>query len=165
MSYLLAPLREVSPDRHNRALRALKDGSLSISITFKTDAEVRALVRNGDGREYGVCLTEHGSSCSCPDFLWRGIKACKHIAATAVRCLQLAAFSENPIHLWFPDGTAALCGETHPKRFWQRWTYNALNWPDVCSTCLHTWIHPAEWRAVTKEEHFSVPADDCQATE
>ena len=139
MSLLLSPLREVSLDRHNRAIQGLKDGSLIVTLTRRTEAEIRALVRNGDGHTYGVTLTAHGAFCSCPDALYRGL-VCKHAVALCVRCLQQAAISENPIHLWFPDGTAALCGETHPKRFWQRWNYNVFSWPDVCPFCVQQWV-------------------------
>jgi hypothetical protein len=55
------------------------------------------------------------------------------------------------------DGTV-LCGRERPKRFWQNWTYNALNWTDlVCQPCVHVWLAPAEKLSLTREEHFSVP--------
>src|SRR3954463_9037944 len=138
MSLLLSPLREVSPDRHNRAVRGLRDGTLTVTLTIQSETEIRGFVTNGDGNRYGVCLTEHGAFCSCPDAMHRGL-VCKHAVALCVRCLQQSAISENPIHLWFPDGTAALCGETHPKRFWQRWNYNVFSWPDVCPSCVQQW--------------------------
>jgi hypothetical protein len=49
MSYLLAPLREVSIDCHNRVTQGLKDGNLIVTLTRQTEAEIRALIRNGDG--------------------------------------------------------------------------------------------------------------------
>src|SRR4051812_9399935 len=125
MSYLLSTLRSATPERHQLAVRGLRDGTFSITIACRTEEEIRALVRNGDGHEYGVNLSDRGNFCSCKDALYRGT-TCKHQLALVVFVLQQNERSENPIHLWFPDGTAALCGETHPKRFWQRWTYNAL---------------------------------------
>jgi hypothetical protein len=140
MSYLLAPLREVSIDRHNRAIQGLQDGSLMVTITKHTDREVRALVRNGAGIEYGVTLTEHGTFCSCKDALYRGA-VCKHAVAACVFCLQLHT-TEKLIHLMWNDGRL-LCGLTEAQRFWRNWTLNALNWPDVCQTCVQAWTQPA----------------------
>ena len=71
MSLLLSPLREATPERHRKAVQGLRDGTLTVSLTRQTEAEIRALVRNGDGREYGVSLTEHGTFCSCKDALYR----------------------------------------------------------------------------------------------
>jgi hypothetical protein len=41
-------------------------------IIRQSDCEIRALVKNGDGKEYGVTLTESLSTCSCKDALSRG---------------------------------------------------------------------------------------------
>jgi hypothetical protein len=46
------------------------------------------------------------------------------------------------IHLQWDNGVI-LCGEANPRRFWLRWTWNALNWPDVCPACVQTWTRPA----------------------
>jgi hypothetical protein len=141
MSLLLAPLRECSIDRHNKAVQGLKDGSLTVTPTRQTEAEIRALVKNGDGHHYGVILTEHGAFCSCPDSLYRGV-VCKHSVATCVFCLQHLHTTEDRIHLMWPTGEI-LCGLTEAKRFWRNWTYNALNWSDVCPSCVHAWTQPA----------------------
>jgi hypothetical protein len=135
-------LREATIDRHHKAVQGLKDGSLIITLTRQTDAEIRALVKNGDGVEYGVTLTERGSYCSCPDALYRG-GVCKHAVATCVFCLHHPQTTEDRIHLMWFDGHI-LCGVTTAKRFWQNWTLNALNWSDlVCTACVHVWTHPA----------------------
>jgi SWIM zinc finger len=164
MSLLLSPLREVSLDRHNRAVQGLKDGSLIVTLTFKTEQEVRGFVTNGDSVRYGVTLTEHRAFCSCPDAMYRG-GVCKHAVTLCVKCLQKTEAIENPIPLWFPDGTAALCGDTHPKRFWQRWNWNVFNWPDVCPACIHAWTQPVKLLPKTKDEYFAVPADDRRVQE
>jgi hypothetical protein len=141
----LSLLRSCDPTRHSKAVAGLYDGSLTITLTYKSDSEIRTLVRNGEGTEHCLVITDRGNFCGCKDFAWRGV-TCYHQIAAAVWCLQQAETPATPIHLWFPDGTAALCGETHPKRFWQRWTYNALSWSDVCPACVHTWTHPSETR-------------------
>src|SRR5262247_2802535 len=44
-----------------------------------------------------------------------------------------------------PDDGTVLCDEKQPRRFWQRWTLNALNWTDlVCQPCVHTWLNPPQ---------------------
>ena len=77
-SLVLAVLQHVSTDRLQRAVNALADGSLTVTLTRQTETELRALVRNGEGREYGVTLTEAGAFCSCPDALYyrgKGVKS------------------------------------------------------------------------------------------
>jgi len=142
MSLLLSPLRDAPIDRHNKAAQALKDGSLTVTLTRQTDVEIHALVKKGDGIEYGVTLTEHGSSCSCPNALYRG-RTCKHAVAVCVVCLQQTEQTEDKIHLMWSNGHI-LCGLRKAKRFWRDWTLNVLNWSDiVCQACVHVWTHPA----------------------
>src|SRR4029453_9797146 len=142
MSYLLSTLRSATPERHQLAVRGLRDGTLNITIANRTDSEIRALVKNGDGHEYGVNLSDRGNFCSCKDALYRGM-VCKHQLALCVFVLQQSEPAEDKIHLMWTDGTV-LCGATDVKRFWQRWTYNGLNWPDVCQPCVNQWMHPTE---------------------
>jgi hypothetical protein len=88
-----------------------------------------------------VTFTEHDHFCSCKDALFRG-SVCKHQLAVCISCLQQVEPVQDKIHLMFDDGTI-LCGEKNPRRFWQRWTLNALNWSDlVCQPCVHAWTHP-----------------------
>lgn len=85
---VLAVLQHVSTDRLQRAVNALADGSLAVALTRQTETEIRSLVKNGDGKEYGVTLTETGAFCSCPDALYRGV-ACKHATVVALSVLRL----------------------------------------------------------------------------
>jgi len=163
--YILSTLRAATPERHQLAVRGLRDGTFSIAIACRTETEIRALVRNGDGIEYGVNLSDRGNFCSCKDALYRGT-TCKHQIALCVFVLQQNERVQDHVHLVFPDGTAALCGETHPRRIWQRWTLNALNWSDlVCQSCVQAWLNPAGKLPTTRAEHFALPADDRQAAE
>ena len=84
---VLSVLQHVSTDRLQRAVNALVDGSLTVTLTRQTEAEIRALVQNGEGKEYGCTLTEAGAFCSCPDSLYRGC-VCKHAAVLALAVLR-----------------------------------------------------------------------------
>lgn len=148
MSLLLPLLRESTIERHNADARGFVDGTFTITLTRRTESEIRALVTNGDGLEYGVTLTEHGPFCSCRDALYRGT-ICKHAIAVSLFCLQEQEAEKNRIHLMWESG-ALLCGHTPtpPTRFWRRWTLNALNWTDlVCQLCVQTWTHPQPAKA------------------
>src|SRR4029453_4374118 len=164
MSYLLSTLRSATPERHQLAVRGLRGGTLSITIACRTEEEIRALVKNGEGHEYGVNLSDHGNFCSCKDALYRGT-TCKPQIAFVVHFPQQTEPAEDKIHLMWNDGTV-LCGQTQPKRFWQNWTLNALNWTDiVCQGCVHTWLHPSGKLPTPRANHFSAPADDRQSQE
>src|SRR5215510_3892871 len=84
----LAILQRTTPDRFCKAVNSLTDASLAISLTRHTETEIRALAKNGTGKEYGVSLTAAGAFCSCPDSLYRGT-TCKHAAALALFVLRL----------------------------------------------------------------------------
>jgi hypothetical protein len=165
MSYILSTLRASTPERHQLAVKGLRDGTFTITIAYRTDSEIRALVKNGDGIEYGVNLSDHGNFCSCKDALYRGT-VCKHQIALCVYVLQQSEQAQDRVHLMFPDGTAVLCGEQKPRRIWQRWTMNALAWNDlVCQPCVHAWLNPAGGATQSKEEHFALLADERQRQE
>lgn len=143
-SFLLPPLQHVSLDRLQRAIDALAAGTLTLTITRQTTTEIRALVRNGDGKDYGVTLTPSLSSCSCKDALYRGV-ICKHTVAVALQVLRTPQGAEQPapIHLMWRDGTV-LCGISQPERFWiWPWTENVWNWPDICDDCKTIRKQPA----------------------
>jgi hypothetical protein len=73
MAYLLSTLRASTPERHQLAVRGLRDHTLTITIAYRSETELRALVKNGEGAEYGVNLSDHGNFCSCKDALYRGV--------------------------------------------------------------------------------------------
>jgi uncharacterized Zn finger protein len=92
---VLTVLQHVSTDRLQRAVNAFADGSMTVSLTRQTEAEIRALVRNGDGKAYGVTLAETGAFCSCPDALYRGV-TCKHATAVALSVLRMPQGQGEP---------------------------------------------------------------------
>src|SRR6185436_12238778 len=84
---VLHAVQEVPADRLQKAVCGLADGSLTITLTRQSECEIRALVKNGTGAEYGVTLTESLTACSCKDALYRG-GVCKHATATALHVLR-----------------------------------------------------------------------------
>ena len=84
---VLSVLQQVSTDRLQKAVNALADGSLTVTLTRQTEDEIRALMKNGDGKEYGVIITDTGVFCSCPDALYRGV-TCKHATVVALYVLR-----------------------------------------------------------------------------
>jgi uncharacterized Zn finger protein len=86
-SLTLSVLKNTPLDRLQRAINALADHTLTITLTRQSDAEIRALVKNGEGSEYGVTLTDSLTACSCKDNLYRG-GVCKHATAVALYALR-----------------------------------------------------------------------------
>lgn len=80
-------LQQVSTDRLHRAVNALAEGTMTITLTWHSEAEIRALVKNGEGIEYGVTLTDALTTCSCKDSLYRGV-VCKHAVALALHVIR-----------------------------------------------------------------------------
>jgi hypothetical protein len=127
----------VSPDRLQRTVCSLADGSLTITLTRHSETEIRALVRNGDNGEYGVTLAQGMTSCSCKDALYRGV-VCTHSVAVALHVLRTPQPKEQPvktkhtIHLMWRDGRVGahthliLKGQTHGD-------------PDTTADEHHTW--------------------------
>jgi hypothetical protein len=97
--FILGALKSISPERLQRAVLALAAGDMTVHLTRESEAEIRALVRNGSGKEYGVTLTANMTACSCPDALYRGT-TCKHTIALALHVLRL------------PEPECAECGTT-----------------------------------------------------
>ena len=147
-SLVLTILQQVSSDRLQRAVCGLADGSMTVTLTRLSGAEIRALAKNGDGKEYGVTLTEALTTCSCKDALYRG-GICKHGVAVALHVLRTPqSKTEAPapqfpmFHLMWRDGIV-LCGDPQPGRVqvWP-WTEYMLIWPEVCPACVDTYKHP-----------------------
>src|SRR5215217_3158938 len=139
--FILTVLQQVSTDRLQKAVTALVEGEMSITVTRQTPTEIRALVQNGDGKEYGVTLTGSLTACSCKDSLYRG-GICKHGVAVALHVLRTpqpktaAPAPQFPtFHLMWRDGIV-LCGDPQPGRVqvWP-WTEYMLTWPEVCPAC------------------------------
>ena len=142
-SLILNVLRKVTLDRLQRAVNAVVENTASITLTRTTDTEIRALVCNGEGHEYGVTLTETGVFCSCRDALYRG-QVCKHatvLALSVLRTVPKEKESTRMIHLVSQEG-AALCGVPRPPHFWQ-WPYWPESaWKESCAACEQIRLQP-----------------------
>jgi SWIM zinc finger len=171
---IVSAIRDVTPERLQKAVLGLCDGSLTVTLTRQADNELRGLVRNGDGKEYGVTLTEDCTFCSCPDALWRGTSPCKHAVALALHVLRTPP-QEKPqekpastpapshfihihhdtkaeptpapqrvIHLVLNDHP--LCGAQHPRHFWKWPHWPNTEWKETCTDCTAIRKHPV-WAA------------------
>jgi hypothetical protein len=153
---VLHTVQHVSSDRLQRAVNALAEGSMAVTLTRQAEAEIRALVKNGNGAEYGVTLTDALSACSCKDSLYRGV-VCKHAVAVALHVLRTpppkqeapVAQEQRPaFHLMWRDGLI-VCGEPQPGRFWvYPWTDFMLTWPEACPACVAAYKQPKTAQAV-----------------
>ena len=80
-------LAKVDGQRLQKAVEGLVSGAYSIAVASQTGAEIRGFITNGDGKQYGVVLTEAHAFCSCPDAMYRkGI--CKHAVALALHVIR-----------------------------------------------------------------------------
>jgi hypothetical protein len=80
-------LAKVDGQRLQKTVEALVSGSYTITVTEQSDTELRGFVTNGDGKEYGVALSEGQSFCSCKDAMYRkGI--CKHAVVLALHVIR-----------------------------------------------------------------------------
>src|SRR5262249_15843379 len=80
-------LARVEPGRLQKPVEAFVSGPYAITVTEQGEREVRGFVANGDGKEYGVVLTEGQTFCSCKDAIYRkGI--CKHAVVLALHAIR-----------------------------------------------------------------------------
>lgn len=157
MQHLTNALTHAEPGRLSKALTGLQDGSLHISVTFRTAAEIRAEIVNGDKTPYAVVLTPERAFCSCKDAQYRQGKACsqdsplllhacKHALSLALWALQHpqekaaeTAHEQGVIHLCRPDDQPFCGREKTPKSWtWAQWPAyeEALTFEQVCETCV-----------------------------
>jgi hypothetical protein len=72
---ILGAIQHVTPDRLQKAICGLADGTLTVTLTRTSEADIRGLVKNTEGKEYGVTLTASLTACSCKDSLYRSVGA------------------------------------------------------------------------------------------
>src|SRR5712692_10206876 len=80
-------LAKVEAGRVQKAVEGLVNGAYSITVTNQDEEKVRGFVANGDGKQYGVVLTEEHAFCSCPDAMYRKA-VCKHAVALALHVIR-----------------------------------------------------------------------------
>jgi len=80
-------LAKVEAGRLQKAVEGLVSGAYAITVAQQDEQEIRGFVANGDGKEYGVVLSEEQAFCSCKDAIYRhGI--CKHAVALALHVIR-----------------------------------------------------------------------------
>ena len=96
-------LAKVDGQRLQKAVEELVSGAYGITLASQSETEVRGFVANGDGKQYGVVLSEGQAFCSCKDAMYRrGI--CKHAVALALYALrhpqaEAETKKERPVNL------------------------------------------------------------------
>jgi predicted nucleic acid-binding Zn finger protein len=80
-------LATVEKGRLQKAVEGLVSGAYAITLASQTEAEIRGFVANGDGKQYGVVLTEGHAFCSCPDAMYRK-SVCKHAVVLALHVIR-----------------------------------------------------------------------------
>ena len=101
MQHLLTTLQKADAQRLARAAVGLADESILVNIIHQDETEARALVTNGDGKDYTVAISEHDTFCSCKDWIYRKDKingVCKHIVSltlAAIRCPEAGTAVEH----------------------------------------------------------------------
>lgn len=105
MTPTLAILAHVEGQRLQKAVEGLVNGAYTVTVASRTETEIRGFVANGDGREYGVVLTETKASCSCRDAMFRHA-VCKHAVILALHTIRnpqteavVEAKEERPVNL------------------------------------------------------------------
>jgi len=95
-------LATVEKGRLAKAVDGYTSGAYTITLASQSDTETRGFVANGDGKEYGVVLSEGHAFCSCPDAMYRkGI--CKHAVVLALHVIRTPReehpTEERPVNL------------------------------------------------------------------
>lgn len=80
-------LARVEDQKFHKAVEGIRNGVYQMTITRRTQEEVRGFVKKNEGKEYGCTITEAGAWCSCPDALYRG-GICKHAVVLALDVLR-----------------------------------------------------------------------------
>src|SRR2546426_11045351 len=80
-------LAKVEPGRLQKAVEGLVSGAYTITLASQSAEEIRGFVANGDGKQYGVVLTEGHAFCSCPDAMYRK-EICKHAVVLTLHVIR-----------------------------------------------------------------------------
>src|SRR5262249_37360384 len=93
-------LATVEPGRLAKAAEGYASGAYTITVTGQSEAQVSGFVANGDGKQYGVVLTEARAFCSCPDSMFSHT-VCKHAVVLALHVIRTpkAEAEQRPVSL------------------------------------------------------------------
>ena len=93
-------LATVETGRLVKAAEGYATGAYTITLAAQSADEIRGFVANGDGKQYGVVLTETRAFCSCPDGMFRHT-ICKHAVVLALHVIRNPQAEEEarPVNL------------------------------------------------------------------
>lgn len=80
-------LAKVEVGRLQKAVEGLVSGAYVVTVTDQGESEIRGFVANGDGKEYGLVLSEGQAFCSCKDAMYRK-SICKHAVVLALYSIR-----------------------------------------------------------------------------
>ena len=84
---VLNVIQQVTTERLQKAVDGFVSGAYTITVASQAQEEIRGFVVNGDGKEYGVVLSQEDTFCSCKDAMYRkGI--CKHAVVLALYTIR-----------------------------------------------------------------------------
>jgi len=88
-------LGRVEGQRLQKAVEGLVSGAYRVTLAQQSEAEIRGFVKNGDGNEYGVVLSEGQAFCSCKDAMYRKT-LCKHATVLALYAIRNPKIAVQP---------------------------------------------------------------------
>jgi hypothetical protein len=89
-------LAAVNETRLHKVVGEIRAGGYQVTLTFRSDGEVRGRVHHSDGKVYDCTVTQTGTCCSCPDALYRR-RTCKHAVLLALYELSTPPPPTQPI--------------------------------------------------------------------
>jgi hypothetical protein len=89
-------LAAVNETRLHHVVEEIRTGEYQVTLTFRSDSEVRGRVQHISGKAYECTITQAGTSCSCPDALYRR-RTCKHAVLLALYELSTPALGLHPV--------------------------------------------------------------------
>lgn len=98
-------LAKADRQQHEEGNKDLTSNPFAVTITRRTETEIRGIVQSGDKEEYGVTLFEHGTACSCTLALSSGA-ICKHAVMVALQalCVPNVSPEEDNYSLYRKEG-------------------------------------------------------------
>lgn len=92
-------LEKVDSKRLEKATEGLASGTLTVTLTSQSEAQISGFVANGDGKKYEVAVIPGQAFCSCHDAMYRK-SICKHAVALALYAMrtQQVPVTEKPAY-------------------------------------------------------------------
>jgi hypothetical protein len=89
-------LAAVNETRLHQVVGEIRTGEYQVTLAFRSESEVRGRVQHINGKAYDCTITQAGTSCSCPDALYRR-RICKHAVLLALYELSTPPLGSHPV--------------------------------------------------------------------